>query len=194
MAGESAPASGIPLLRGLFGVLQSGSAARLGTAEIWTSLRTAAGTWQARAQGLPQPYDPAQLEAAGREILRGAGVNAAAVSGMRGVAGQWRGAKERLHELEPFAQITSREIFVPPWSETANPAVPDRFRIRSQWQLESAAGDVFTRWKSDEITAPLTSVADALALATNTGPSAAGHGVTLSSTEPVLLDYEIEQI
>lgn len=175
-------------------MLQSGAAAHAGTADIWSSLRTAAGTWQAQAQGLPQPYDPAALEQAGREILRAQGIDAAAVSSFRGVAGQWLGSKEALAKLEPGSQITGSEIFTPPWSRTASPLTPSRYRLRTQWQVTTSSGDVFTKWKADELSGPVTTIAGALAQAAPTANTTSGQQILSGGEPPVLLDYELEQI
>lgn len=184
----------VPLLRGMFGSLQTAAQERQDTASVWSTLRQVAGSWSLQAQGLPQPYDPAVAEATGAAILNAQGIRGDTVSTFRGVAGNWLGAKQALAQLGENAQITSKEIFTPPWSQTAGSDVPSRYRIRTQWQLQSAAGDVFTRWKSDEITAPLSTVGAAIGQATAAGQGTAGHGVTLGTVAPVLLDYEVEQI
>lgn len=194
MAEPQPAATDSPLLRGLFGVLQTGAQEHQSTADIWTSLRTAAGSWQFQAQGVAQPYDPAAVEAAGREILRAQGIDAAAVSTFRGVAGQWLGAKTSLANRDPAAQIVASDIFVAPWSTTAMSAAPSRYRIRTQWQVEPAAGDVFTKWKADEITGPITSLDDVLAQAAPDANTTSGQQILGGQTAPVLLDYEIEQI
>lgn len=194
MAEDDSGAGGAPLLRGLFGVFQNASANHADTASIWSSLRTAAGTWQFQAQGQPQPYSPAEVEAAGRAILSAQGVNAATVSSFRGVAGQWRSAKERLETLESGEQITAPSIFVPPWAITADPAVPTRYRVRTQWQIEPAAGDVFTKWKADEITGPLTDVDALLGDAAPTPDTNSGRLILSGGAPPTLLDYSLEVI
>lgn len=183
-----------PLLRGLFGVLQQAASNRVGTAQVWSDLRTAAGTWQAQAQGLPQPYDPAQLQEAGRLILQRQGINAAAVSTFRGIAGDWRGSQERLRQLGPSEQITSGEIFTPPWSKTASDLTPSRYRVRTQWQFTDSAGNVQTAWRSDEVTGPLTTVPDALSDAEPNADTESGRMLLSGDEPPVMLAYELEQI
>lgn len=194
MADETVPASASPLLRGLFGVFQQSAAAHADTAQIWQDLRVSAGTWQAQAQGLPQPYDPADLEAAGREILRGQGINAATVSSMRGVAGQWNGAKQRLQARDPGEQIMASDIFTPPWARTDTDVVPSRFRVRTQWQITPTDGNVFTRWKADEITGPLTNIEGLLSQAEPDASTQSGQQILSGNEPPVLVDYELEQI
>jgi hypothetical protein len=183
-----------PLLRGLFGVLQSGAAEGRGTAQIWQDLRTAAGTWQFQAQGLPQPYDPAAVTEAGRAILSAQGINGATVSSFRGVAGQWLGAKQRVTGADLTANVTAQDVFRPPWAMTTNPAVPDRFRIRTQWQFDTGDGGTATAWKTDEITAPLTTIGDALSQASLAPPTQSAPANALAAQPPVLTDYEIEQV
>lgn len=194
MADSAGSASGSPLLRGLFGVLQAGAAQRLDTSTIWSNLRQAVGTWQAQAQGLPQPYDPDAIDAAGRSILGAQGINGATVSTFRGIAGSWLGAKNNLHALGPFEQITAPAVFTAPWARTANPAVPSRYRLRTQWQVESAAGEQFTITKSDEIDGPLTTTADLFGAAAPTPDTTSGQAILASASPSQLLDYELEMV
>lgn len=194
MAGPAASATDSPLLRGLFGVFQTSSAARADTSTIWSDLRTAAGSWQFSAQGVAQPYDPAAVQEAGRAILSAQGIDAGAVSTFRGLAGQWRNAAERLQALEPGQQITGNEIFVPPWAATASSNVPSRYRIRSQWQFEAANGVTFNQWRADELTGPLTTTVDAVTQVpppTNTYPP---QDILSDAGPPTLLGYQVEQI
>lgn len=192
-AGQIEPTD-VPLLRGLFGVLQTGAQQRLSTSDIWQNLRVAAGTWQFQAQGQAQPYDPAAVETAGRQILGAQGIRGDTVSTFRGVAGQWLAAKQRLAGIDGSQQITNREIFQPPWAITDNDAVPSRYRIRSQWQITPTTGESFTRWKADELTGPLTTLPDALSEAEPTANTESGQMILSGGEPPVLLDYEIEQI
>ena len=183
-----------PLLRGLFGVLQAGAAAHADTASIWSDLRQTAGSWQFRAQGLPEPYDPAALESAGREILRAQGIDGATVSSFRGVAGQWLGAKQSLASRDPAGQILASDIFTPPWAKTSSAAVPSRYRVRTLWQVEPAAGDIFTRWRTTELEGPISSLLAAIDQASPTADTTSGREILASTGGPTLLDYEIEQI
>lgn len=184
----------ISVLRGAFGSFQAAAQERLGTSSVWSAVRQNVGSWSFAAQGVPQPWSPAELEETGTRILSEAGVSGANVSTFRGIAGQWLGAKTRLHQLGMDQQIEADHIFAPPWGQTVGSGVPAQYRIRTQWQLESATGDIFTRWKSDMLTTPLTTLGDAIDQAQAAGVSSAGHGVSLAGTEPVLLDYEIEQV
>lgn len=191
--GEIQPTD-VPLLRGLFGVLQTGAQQHLDTTSIWQSLRQAAGTWQFQAQGQPQPYDPAAVEQAGRQILSAQGIRGDTVSTFRGVAGQWLAAKERLAGHDGSQQITGREVFQPPWATTTESSTPSRYRIRSQWQVEPTVGDAFNVWKSDELTGPLTNTDDILAQALPPDTGSPKVLTTLGDTPPTLVDYEVEQI
>lgn len=175
-------------------MFQTGAAQHKATEDIWTDLRTNAASWQFQAQGREQPYDPGELEAAGREILRAQGVDAATVSTFRGIAGQWLGAKTSLGNRDPEEQIMASDIFVAPWARTADASVPSRYRVRTLWQVEPAAGDIFTKWKNDEIDGPLTTINDLLANTQPTPDTESGRQILSGATGPTLLDYELEQI
>ncbi|HEY1716200.1 MAG TPA: hypothetical protein VGG07_25105 [Solirubrobacteraceae bacterium] len=194
MAGDDLYPAFNPLLRGMFGVFQPAAQAGLGTAAIWEDLRANAASWQFAAQGREQPYDPAELQEAGRAILSREGVTIQGVNIGRQLAGNWLGARQRLQALDEGAQITGSAIFSPPWATTANLNVPSRYRIRTQWQLTPANGESVSVWRSSELTTPLTTVTAALA---DTEPSADGaHGLEINPAgiPPELLDFEIEQI
>lgn len=182
------------LLSGLFGAFQAGAAGKLDTASVWQQLRITAGQIQYQASGSFEPITQAQLEANGAEILRQQGVGIQQVNTYRALAGQWLGAKQNLHASDEVSQVTSGEIFRPPWAQTADPAVPDRYRVRVNWQVTPAAGDVFTSWASYELTAPVTSIADALEqagqLVAKQPTSEMPPGAAVTGVE----DYEIEQV
>jgi hypothetical protein len=188
------PATANPLLRGLFGSLQQAAASHLDTASIWSSLRSTSGSWLFQAQGRAQPFDPVEVEQAGRQILSAQGVNAATVSSFRGVAGSWLQAKTRLQGLDQQAQITSSEVFTAPWARTASGAVPSRYAIRTQWQFETSAGETATVWKHDELEGALTTVADALTQARSSPLPQSPPVWQMATTPPELTDFEIEQI
>jgi hypothetical protein len=194
LAGGDDGPTGNPLLRMLFGNLQTAAVQGLDTASIWQSLRTSAGEYQFRLAGAEQPYDPAAVEEAGRQILSANGVNASTVSSFRGVAGEWNAARGRLAELEPDQQITSNAIFRPPWAVTDDPNVPDRYRIRTQWQFEASNGATFSQWQSNEIDGPLLGTADALTQAPAPANTYPPQLVLGDAPPPSLLGFEIEQI
>ena len=194
MAGPEPLPTAVPLLRGLFGTLQTAAQQGLGTADIWTSLRNAVGGWSFQAQGMPQPYDPGQVELAGARILNSQGIRADTVSTFRGVAGQWLSAKQNLAAAGPEAQILAGSVFVPPWAITADSSVPSRYRIMSQWQFTDAAGGTQSQWRADELTGPLTTLSDALSQAEPNANTQSGQLVLSSGEPPVMTDFSIEQI
>lgn len=194
MAGQAGSPTDNPLLRGLFGTLQTGSAQSASTADIWQQLRVNAGEIQFRAQGAAQPYDPVAVEQAGRAILTANGVNAATVSSFRGVAGEWNQARQRLAQLEDGQQITASEIWRPPWAITTSGEVPSRYRIRSQWQFENAAGIDPFQWRADELDGPLSTVPEALSQAPPPTKTYPPELILGASGPPKLVSYEIEQI
>ena len=175
-------------------MFQTGAAAGLNTTDIWSSLREAAGASLFQAQGVAQPYDPAAVQAAGAQILSQQGVNAATVSTFRGLAGQWNQARANLGALEPDQQITPSAIFQPPWATTNDPNVPSRYRIRTQWQFESATGAVFTQWVNNQIDGPLLGTADALSQAPPPKNTYPPQQILADAGPPSLLGFEIEQI
>lgn len=192
MAEEDPGPVGNALARGMFGGFQAGSAGREDTASVWSRLRETAASWQFAAQGREQPYDPAELQSAGREILRAQGINVQVVNTFRGLAGQWRAAKEALNRADPDTQIVSGQIFRPPWSTTASDAVPTRYRLRTQWQFQTTAGDAAEVWKTDEITAPLTTIGDALSQASIRPDITSPPLFTMAASPPVMTDYQLE--
>lgn len=182
------------LLGGLFGTFQGAAQGGLDTASIWSTLRQAAATWQFQASGGGDLPPPDELEKSGAEILSQAGVNAPAVSTYRGIAGKWLGAKTTLHAADLDQQITAPMIFQPPWATTTGPEQDSRYRLRIEWEITPTNGDVFTKWHSYELTAPLTSIQDALDQA---GAKIAGDKylqLLAGDSEPTINDYEIEQI
>lgn len=182
------------LLSGLFGVLQTAATDRLSTADVWSSLRTAAGTWQWQAQGGGELPPQSELEAAGRGILSQAGIGIQQVNQYRGIAGAWRGAKDRLQSALGGDQITARHIFTPPWATTGGDEQDSRYRLRVQWEITPTSGEPFTKWHSYELTNPLTSIGDALAQA---GDKIAGDkylSLLAGDSSPTIADYQIEMI
>lgn len=194
MAGEPGFPGQNSLLSGLFGVLQTSASQRLSTADVWQSLRVAAGTWQFQAQGGGELPPTADLEAAGREILSRSGIGIQQVNTYRGIAGQWLASKQRLQAAENNLQVTGQQIFTPPWATTTGGEQLSRYRVRINWEITPVAGEVFTKWSAYELTAPITTIEDALSQA---GAKAAGDKYLdlLSGGAPLgVADYEIEQI
>ena len=183
-----------PLLSGLFGTLQAGAQGKLDTASVWQRLRIAAGTWQHQATGAAGPISEAELEANGAEILRAQGVGIQQVNAYRAIAGRWLNAKQQAEQAAGDQQVTAGMIFQPPWAKTTGGETPSQYRVRVNWQITPAAGDVFTSWGTYQLTAPITSVDDILEQAgklvakqptSETPPGASVTGVD---------DYEIEQV
>lgn len=183
-----------PLLSGLFGAFQSGAAQRLSTSDIWSSLRQAAGTWQLQATGQLENATVDDIQAAGVNVLSASGVNAAGVSTYRGIAGAWLAAKNRLQGLDMDQQISAREIFVPPWATTTQAGVPDRYRIRANWEITTPDGTVLNQWGSYELTTPLTNLNDVLAQAQAQAGTIPNSDWPVGGVVTGIDDYELEQI
>lgn len=183
-----------PLLSGLFGSLQQAAINRASTAETWRQLRLSAGEWAWQTSGQTERPDDATLEANGQAILRAQGVGIQEVNAYRKVANEWRSAKEQLHGTSPDDQLTAREIFQPPWSQTANAPVPDRYRVRVQWEVSPQSGDAFTTWGSYELDSPLTSLSDLLDQAGQLVGKKPTSGIPLGAVVKGASDYELEQI
>ena len=194
MADDGGFPGGSPLLSGLFGVFQQAASSSMSTADVWSSLRQAAGTWQWQASGGGELPSTEELEASGADILRQQGVGIQQVNTYRALAGQWRSARQAAQNLDEGEQISAGAVFRPPWASTAQSGVPERYRIRVQWQLTPAVGDAFTKWSTYELTSPLTTIANVLDQA---GAKATGdrYLYTLSAgSPPVVNDYALELI
>ena len=183
-----------PLLSGLFGTFQEGAQAGADTSNIWSSLRQAAANWYYQSLGITPPESAAQLESTGASILSGQGVSVQGVNTYRQVAGNWLRAKENLQALNPEDQIPGEAIFTPPWAQTAAAGVPDRYRIRVNWQWSPEGEEPTSQWASYELSGPISSTANSLKQAYSL---ATGNDcwVALSNlSTPEVADYEIEQI
>ena len=183
-----------PLLSGLFGTFQEGAQAGADTSNIWSSLRQAAANWYYQSLGITPPESAAQLESTGASILSGQGVSAQGVNTYRQVAGNWLRAKENLQALNPEDQIPGEAIFTPPWAQTAAAGVPDRYRIRVNWNWTTDSGEQTNQWSTYELSGPISSTANSLQQAYSL---ATGNDcwVALSNlSTPEVADYEIEQI
>lgn len=194
MAGQGGWPSANPLLSGLFGVLQSAAASRTDTAGTWAALRQAAGTWAWQSQGLGELPDDATLQANGADILRAQGVGIQQVNAYRQVANQWRTAHENLAGAEGSDQIRGSQIFRPPWSQTATGPLPDRYRIKVQWEVTPQTGDPFSMWASYELDSPLTSLDDLLAQAGQVSARKPTSALPLGASITGVTDYDLEQI
>jgi hypothetical protein len=194
MAGPGWGAGESPLLSGLFGAFQTASAFRQDTATLWSTLRVNAATWQFQAQGGGAIPSQADLEAQGRQILHDQGVGLQQVNTYRAIANQWRTAKANLHQLDMDEQIENRHIFQPPWAQTAQQGVPDRYRVRVEWEVEPIEGDSFTTWGSYEVDSPLTSLQDILDQAGALVGNKPSSDIPVGAEVKNATDYELEQI
>ena len=194
MPDENGPSGSDWLLRGAFGTLQQAASERLGTAAVWSSLRQAIGAWSFQSQGVGGTPTDSELESAGAQILRAQGVGVQEVNQYRGLAGQWRGAHDNLIAQDLDEQIRGGSIFRPPWAITTADAVDDRYRFRVKWQITPAEGDLFKRWSSYEVDAPLTTVSDLLNQAGAKVEDDRYIYLLSGGTKPLAIDYELEQI
>ena len=182
------------LLSGLFGSLQQGAQGRLDTAGVWALLRRNAATWEFQASGESQPPSEDELQTRGAQILREQGVGIQEVNTYRAVAGQWLAAKQRLQGADGSQQVLAEQIFRPPWAQTTGGESDSRYRIRVNWQITPAAGDVFNKWSTYEVSTPITSIEDVLAHA-NAKMVQDKYLVLLSGgSPPDVSDFELEQI
>lgn len=183
-----------PLLTGAFGSFQSAALAGLSTSEVWSKLREVVGQWAFSTSGAAGTPTVSELEDTGREILSQQGIGIQQVNTYRALAGQWRGAKERIASLDQGAQIDAAAIFRPPWAATAGPAVPSQYRARVNWQITPSSGDVFTRWSTYTLTTPLMSKGDVLAQATASMEDDKYLQI-LSGGAPVeALEFQVEEV
>ena len=183
-----------PLLSGLFGALQSTVGQRLDTASTWSALRQAAGTWAWQTQGRGELPDAATLEANGAEILRAQGVGIQEVNTYRRIANEWRTAHENLARSSGSEQIMANQIFRPPWAQTTTGTLPDRYRVKVQWEVTPQTGDPFGMWSSYEVQSPLTSLDDLLAQAGQVSARKPTSALPLGAQITGTLDYDLEQI
>ena len=194
MADEGGWPGASPLLSGLFGAFQNAASEHLPTADLWAQLRNAAGRWQWQASGQGELPDDATLEANGADILRGQGVGIQEVNRYRAIAGQWRAAKESLHAGDTGDQIRGQDIFQPPWAQTTQSGVPDRYRVRVQWEVTPLSGDPFNVWGAYELSDPLTSLEDLLGQAGQLVGRKPSSSLPLGASVTGVTDYELEQI
>lgn len=194
MASDGGWPGASPLLSGLFGSLQQAAINRLSTADTWAQLRLDTGSWAWQMSGQGEPPSDAELIASGQQILATQGVGIQQVNTYRSIANQWRTAKENLAAMDPQDQIRGQAIFVPPWAQTTSSAVPSRYRIRVQWEVEPTVGDAFTTWGSYEVSSPLTSLQDLLDQAGALVGKKPTSNVPLGAQVTGALDYELEQI
>lgn len=182
------------LLSGLFGVLQSAATERLSTADVWSSLRQAAGSWAFTASGQAGTPTSEELQASGARILSEQGIGIQEVNTYRALAGSWRSAAENAQSLSPEQQITAQSIFVPPWATTTSSAVPSEYRVRVEWNITPESGSSFSKWSSYQIAAPLTSVEDLLSQAVTLAKGEKSSALVTDPSLTGVASYEIEQV
>lgn len=194
MAGGGDWLNASPLLSGLFGSLQQAATNHLSTADLWAQLRLDTGSWQAQMAGTGEELSDQELIANGAKILSQQGVGIQQVNTYRALANQWRTAKDNLLAMDPADQIRGQAIFVPPWAQTTSSAVPSRYRVRVQWEVEPTVGDAFTTWGAYEVSSPLTSLNDLLDQAGQLVGKKPTSNVPLGAIVKGASDYELEQI
>lgn len=175
-------------------MLQTAAATRADTANTWAALRQAAGTWAWQSRGLGELPDQAVLEANGADILRQQGVGIREVNTYRQIANQWRTAHESLQATGRGDQLSAGQIFRPPWSQTATGPLPDRYRIRVNWEVTPQTGDPFGMWASYELDSPLTSLDDLLAQAGQVSGRRPTSALPLGAQITGVTDYDLEQV
>ena len=183
-----------PLLSGLFGTFQESAQAGDDTSSVWSALRQAAGNWYYQSLGITPPSSEAELESTGASVLSEQGVSASNVSTYRGIAGTWAQAKENLMALNPADQIPGEAIFTPPWSTTADASVPDRYRIRVNWQWSPEGEEPTSQWATYELNGPLSSVNNAIGQSLQLAQGSDYWVALTNSSTPAANDFEIEQI
>lgn len=183
-----------PLLSALFGGFQQQATNHANTQDAWTQQRIAAATWEAQSTGQGELPDNATLEARGSQLLSEQGVNAINFGQYRGIANQWRTAKDALLAGDPRDQIRANSIFTPPWAQTTSDAVPSRYRVRVEWEVTPSSGDPFSTWGTYETGDPLTSIQDVLDRAGSVAGKKPTSNVPLGAQISGVSDYELEQI
>lgn len=175
-------------------MFRSAAGARASTAGLWSALRVNAATWQWQAQGGGELPSQAELEATGAEILSQQGVGIQNVNAYRAIAGAARAAHDSLQSLDLNAQLTSKQIFVPPWAKTTSDAVASRYSIRVLWNVTPAEGEVFSKWSTYEVTSPLTTMADILDQANALAKTVPTSDQIATANQLEAGDYELQQI
>lgn len=182
------------LLSGAFGTMQRAASERLGTAEVWSRVRQAVGSWEWQTSGRGGTPSTSELEAAGQRILSEQGVGIQEMNAYRGIAGEWRGAHEQLQQLGPQAQIMPSAIWTPPWAETTGRGVPAQYRARVQWLITPEVGEPFERWSTYALPSPLTSTADVVSQAEAASAKEPDSPPGSRGAAREVLDLQVEQI
>ena len=182
------------VLRGLFGTFTAAAEAGMGTAEVWSSLRSAATDWATSVVSVTAGaagYDEA-VSTAAQTLLQG--VTIQDVNTYRAIAGAAVRAKNNLQSAAGTEQIVGTSIFQAPWSVTGdNPAIPTRYRLRV---LRNITVKGFTQverneWASYDLGINITSVDDAIKMA-NDAFNREDYNKTASINS--VLDYSLEVV
>jgi hypothetical protein len=161
---------------------------------MWRGLREGAYSW---AEGVlsvtsSTPPTPEEIQARADEFI--GHVTIQDMNRYSQLAGEYLRARQNLQQLGEGGQITGDAIFSPPWSKTVgNPAVPTRYRLRVQREIEVRGFTRITRteWATYEFSGPITSIADLLNQA-NTLFAQADYNARASINQ--ILDYSIETV
>lgn len=181
-------------LTSLWGTFQQAAQAGADTSTLWSQLRQAAGT-------LPfgqQPRDASgrfiSREAYGAQVLQSKGVGIAQVNAMRGQAGKWLSARNRLASRPGDQQITADSIFSPAWRTSGlGPANPPQYRLRILRGIgvSGQEGTQYTSWSTYDLGSNVGSLDQLIARANQAyGRQRYSSGTFINE----VLDYEIEVI
>ena len=161
---------------------------------MWNALRTAARSWAEGVLNVTSSTSPTEtmINAKAQDLI--GHVTIQDMNRYVKTAGEYIAAKTRLHELGPNDQISGREVFRAPWATTTdNPAIPERYRIKINWQLQYKGFTTVQRneWATYELSGSLTNAQDAIDRARSLFSQAKyNRGATIQS----VLDYSIEAV
>lgn len=166
MPGELRP--GAARLLGLFGSIQASAFAEMSTAEVWDELR----------------------DAASRSGFDLAGINAADVSQLRGIANEARNAMQAFSQASPGDAITGSMIFDAPWrAESTGGELLPSFRVRYALQVVDPQGNETLLWQSFTTTQLPGTVEGLLSDVTDVGAGdTANYGVTLTGVAHTIVE------
>lgn len=192
---SSWPSDPDAVLRGLWGNLVNARESGGGdAANMWDALRSGAEAWASGVLNITSPGVPtqAEIEAQAQQLI--GHVTVQDMNRYTQLAGQFITAKNNLAAQGLEEQILGTSIFTPPWSTTAaNPAVPDRFRIRVLRDITVKGFTAINRqeWATYELAGELTTAGAALAYADQLFNQADYNArASINST----LQYSIERV
>lgn len=152
-------------LRTQWGIFQDAAQNRLSTSSVWEAIRQAAEDTATRVLEVTSPggYSAEQLEQAAQARMNG--VTIQDVNYYRAAAGRWLAAKDSLEQVDRTQQLTAKQIFSSPWyGGRTNPAIPERFIVRGQFQARELSTGRFSEMRYWTFTteAPFTTLDDLL--------------------------------